>query len=369
MEYGRISSLQLAQMFFITIISTAILRGPSLIVGQAKNDLWLSPVWGALGGCMTLIIVYRLALRYPQLTFIQYVENIIGKVPGKILGFGYLFFFLQNSGNIVRTYADFTSVFLMYTPHFVISVTLVLVSAMAIAAGLETLARVVQFFFPVIAIPFLIILLSITKDLDPQKIAPVLNNGLMPSLLGSFPPFSWFSEIFLFSFFFPFLKNVRSAFRAGLLTIFLSMFSMIAVCLVTIMLLGNYLPDSLYPLMEVANYVSIANFFENLESAVMAIWVLGAFLKLSVFYYVLAYGTTQLLGLSDLRPVILPMGLLIVLFAYWGIPNASTQFENGKVAIPGLILFFSFVIPIFLLLISWVQGGRGKSDAKGVDTG
>lgn len=366
-NYGRISSLQLAQMLYPTIVSTAILTGPSLMVTQAKNDLWLSPICAALGGFIVLYVTYSLARRYPQLTFIQYIQEIIGMVPGKILGFLYLVFILQICGNIVREYADFISTFLMYTPSSVVCATLVLVCAMAIAAGLETVGRASQFLFPLFTIPLIITLILVLKDVEPRKILPILENGVMPSVIGAITPFSWFSEIFLVSFFIPFLNNFRKGFMAGTMTIIVSMVTMIIVSMITFMLLGDFLPVTVYPFMDIANYISIADFFESLESAVMAIWVIGVFVKVSVFYYALSIGTTHLLELTSMRPVILPLGLLIVLFSYWGIPDIATEFDLGKAAIPGGLFLFNLIIPSILLLIAWLRRGYGIS--KGVNSG
>ena len=53
----------------------------------------------------------------------------------------------------------------------------------------------------------------------------------------------------------------------------------------------------------------------------MAIWVVGAFVKISVFYYVAALGTAQWLNLSDYRPVVWPLGIIIVEFSFWSLPN------------------------------------------------
>ena len=50
--------------------------------------------------------------------------------------------------------------------------------------------------------------------------------------------------------------------------------------------------------MQVAEYINIADFFEHVESVVMAIWVVGAFIKISAFYYAAALGTAQWLNLS-----------------------------------------------------------------------
>ncbi|MDQ7864810.1 GerAB/ArcD/ProY family transporter [Peribacillus frigoritolerans] len=85
----------------------------------AKTDLWLSPIFAALIGYLTVYIAYKLHQLYPQQTVIQFTEKIIGRIPGKIFRFFCsCFFYIQNTGLIVRGYAEFiVGSFLVRTPH------------------------------------------------------------------------------------------------------------------------------------------------------------------------------------------------------------------------------------------------------------
>lgn len=102
MEKGKISSLQMAIMLYPTIVATAILGAPSITAKYALNDLWLSPILAALIGYATVYIAYKLHKLYPKQTVIQFSEQIIGRIPGKILGFLYLFFISLSRGNPKR---------------------------------------------------------------------------------------------------------------------------------------------------------------------------------------------------------------------------------------------------------------------------
>lgn len=93
MEKGKISSFQMALMIVPTIIATAILIVPSITGKFAGRDMWISPILASLNGFFTAFLMYRLHKIYPNKTFIQYSEHIIGRIPGKVLGFVYLFFF------------------------------------------------------------------------------------------------------------------------------------------------------------------------------------------------------------------------------------------------------------------------------------
>ena len=99
MEKGKISALQMAIMMYPTIVATVILGVPSITAKYAKNDLWLSPIFASVIGYVTVYLAYKLHQLYPKQTVIQFSEQIIGRFAGKMLGFLFLFFYIQARDN------------------------------------------------------------------------------------------------------------------------------------------------------------------------------------------------------------------------------------------------------------------------------
>jgi len=99
--------------------------------------MWLSPIWGSISGFITIIIVYRLHQLYPRETLIQYSQHILGRIPGKVVSFFFLFFFFHISGEALRNYADFlVGTFLNKTPLLMVIGCVTLASAFTVRAGL-----------------------------------------------------------------------------------------------------------------------------------------------------------------------------------------------------------------------------------------
>lgn len=106
LEKGNISALQMAIIRYPTIVATAILGLPSITAKYAKNDLWLSPIFASFIGYVTVYIAYKLHNLYPKQTIIQFSEQIMGRIAGKILGLLLFLLYIQNTGQITRTYAE-----------------------------------------------------------------------------------------------------------------------------------------------------------------------------------------------------------------------------------------------------------------------
>ncbi|WHY57486.1 GerAB/ArcD/ProY family transporter [Peribacillus simplex] len=365
MEKGKISSLQMAFMMYPTIVATAIIGVPGITAKYAKTDLWLSPIFAALIGYLTVYIAYKLHQLYPKQTVIQFTEKIIGRTPGKIFGFLLLFFYIQNTGLIVRGYAEFiVGSFLVRTPISVIMASMVLLCAFIVRGGIEVLGRAAELFVPVFIFPIFILIILVSPDLEFKNIFPVLADGMMPPIKGAIVPGGWFSEYFLIIFLLPFLTNMKKGMKSSMMSVSVVMMTLIVVNLTVLFVLGSTTSTKLYPLMNVSRYISLADFFEHVESAAMAVWIVGAFVKISVFYYVSALGTAQWLNLSDYRPIVWPIGILIVIFSFWSLPSSVDVSRNDINVFPLQGILMQTIIPLLLLVIAVVR----KRNRKGTET-
>jgi spore germination protein KB len=118
--------------------------------------------------------------------------------------------------------------------------------------------------------------------------------------------------------------------------------------------------------LESARYISVADFIEHVESILAAIWIMGLFVKVTVFYYAVVIGMSQWLNLSDHRAVVLPVGFLIVLMSMWAAPDLQKMFDFIVTTYPFYKITVQTLIPTVLLLIALLRknlrqaaGGEG----------
>jgi len=208
-----------------------------------------------------------------------------------------------------------------------------------------------------------VIFIMLFKDLHIQNMFPVLANGITPSIMGSIVPQSWFSEFILISFFLPYLTDQEKGLKWGMVSVISVMFLMVLTNIASLMLFGNLTSKLTYPVMVATQYISIAQFLEHLESIVMAIWVAGTFIKITVFYYVIVLGTAQWLKLSDFRPLVFPIGFLLMSFGAWSAPSLPelSHFLGTSAAL--YFLSVQIIVPIFLLLIAFIRNKFQQSIA------
>lgn len=368
MEKGRISSLQMAMMMYPTIVGTAIVNVPSITGRYAKNDLWISPIWASIIGFLTVLIACQLHKIYPKQTLIQYSEQTVGRHLGKVLGLMYMIFYIIMNGHGIRIYAEFiVGAFLQDTPISIVIFIMILMCGFAVYTGLETIGRIGQLLFPFFVLPPMISVFLLFPELELQNIFPIMENGIMPSIKGAFAPQAWFGEFLLIAFILPFLADAEKGRKWAVLSTVLVMLTLVLVNLLILFLLGETTASYVYPLLHASRYMSFASFIDNLEAAVMAVWILGNFVKFSVVYYCLVLGTAQWLNLSDYRPIVFPIGLWTMIFSFWSIPNQMTLSQYTTLTgFPLYSLLFQTFIPFLLLLIAIVRKHRTKSIHEGV---
>lgn len=359
MEKGKITSLQMALLMYPTIVATAILAVPSLTAKYAQQDLWISPILASVVGIFTVYITSRLNKLYPNKTIIQMSENIMGKVPGKLITLFFLFFYIHVTGLIVRDYSEFlVGSFFFKTPITIISGSMVFLCALAVRGGIEVLGRVAQLFSPIFCIPLIILIILLIPEFRISNLSPILEGGFFPAMKGAIVPSGWFSEFFIMIFLLPFLNEKKKGMKYGMVAVVVVMLTLVVVNLTVQLVLGTTTATKVYPLMNVSRYIGVGDFFEHLESISMAIWIMGAFVKISVFYYAVSSGIAQWFNLSDFRLVIWPVAILIVEFSFWSIPNIMEYSRFDFIAFPFYAIFIQVIIPVFLLLIATIQKKR-----------
>ncbi|GAB3058256.1 GerAB/ArcD/ProY family transporter [Virgibacillus ainsalahensis] len=360
-EKGKISAMQMALLIYPTIIATAILLVPAITGKYARQDMWISPIWACFAGFLAVFLAIRLNKRFPEQTIIQYGEKIIGKFPGKLIGAVFLLFLIHAEGMILREYGEFVvGNFLPTTPMAFVIASMTLVCAFAVRGGLEVLARSAEIIFPVVMILFILTLLLLLPELEPANLFPVFEKGVTPSLMGAVVPSSWFLQFFLISFLLPFLNDRKKGMKVSMITVIAVMLTLVIVNLVTLFVFGPLTTSFTYPFMEAARYISIADFLQHFEAVVMAIWVSGIFIKASIFYYAIVLGTAQWLGLSDYRPIVYPVGILLVGMSMWSATNLQQLEQLLSNIFPFYGTIFFTIIPLLLLIVAAIRKKRSK---------
>lgn len=184
---------------------------------------------------------------------------------------------------------------------------------------------------------------------------PIMENGLKPSLKSAVFINEWFVEFIYISFLFPFLQNKQKAIRWGSVSVLTVMLTMVIANFVCLFLLGDITKQFNFPVYTAASYISVADFAEHLDGIVMAIWILVGFCQLTMWLYALSFGVSQWLNLSEYRRVVLPLGLLIILFSIWIAPHFESLTSTLNTSFVPYTYVMMLFYPMLLLCIAYIR--------------
>ncbi|WP_046174193.1 GerAB/ArcD/ProY family transporter [Domibacillus indicus] len=365
MEKARISAFQL----FILIVLFEL--GSAMIVPlaiEAKQGAWLAILIGAAGGCGIFLIYYALFRYYPDESPVHFVRHIIGSVPGKIVAFLYILYFLYLSARVVRDFGEMLiTIAYVETPLFVLNLLMVLLAVYTIRKGIEVLARTGELLFIVLAFLFLsaFLLIAAGGTLDYGNLKPVMGEGLAPIVKTAFTQTIYFpfGEIFAFMMIMPYVTDPKKVKRTGLLAITASGFVLASIMAANTGVLGVELVNrSLFPLLATIQSIELADFLERLDVYFMLAAIIGGFVKITLFLYVSVAAAADLFKVKKPSQLAYPLGVVVLLLSIMIAGSLPEHIQEGIKLVPlYLHLPFQVILPALVLLVAFVRHkGRGK---------
>jgi spore germination protein KB len=322
---------------------------------------------GMAGGFILFFIYYGLYAYYPDSLPTTYVQQIIGKFFGKVLGFLYLLFFLYLTARVLRDFGEMLAIVgYPNTPIAVNQMLLLLVVIYTVNKGIEVLARTGEIFFIFIYLlaitGFVLIVFSGLIQFD--QLRPVLEHGLLPVAKVAmtqnihFP----FGEIIAFSMIFPYVNHPEKLKTTALFALGLSGMNLAISAAVNISVLGvSYVSRTQFPLLATVQAIELAHFLERLDIFFMLAMIILGFFKISIYFYVVVIGTADLFHIKQPSRLSMPIGFVVLFYSLVIASNISEHLEEGLKIVPVFLkLPFQIMIPIMLLVIAFFKNRKGK---------
>ncbi|MHB8158521.1 MAG: GerAB/ArcD/ProY family transporter [Desulfocucumaceae bacterium] len=359
LERGRISCLQTVFLLTNLVGATSVIFLPGITAQAAGRDAWMTPLVAILPGLYLAAVLSALGKRFPGKTLVQYLQAAFGAWLGKAVGLLYLFFFLHTNGFIIREFGELLVALLMpRTPLIVFHVFMLLLCAWAIRGGIEVIARVTELTFPWIILFFMVVLIMSAPNMEFENIFPLLEKGFLLVIKASLDPIGWRGEIILLGMFLPYIAGSGSG-RCAMVAVILIGLILAFDSIINTAVFGPTVARLTFPTFSLVRLVNVGNLIERIESVLVAIWVLGLFSKIALFYYATVLGAAQLANLKDYRPLVLPVGVILAVLSLQ-VAGSSMEVVNYIVkGFPPFAYVFEYIIPTAVLGVAAARGIKG----------
>ena len=362
-EKPCLSHHQYACLIINTLVSISAFMIPSPTVYTSKQYGALSVLIGLVQAIVLGYLVVKLGLMYPDKTVIEYSQDILGKVAGKIVGLIFLLTFFSVNVLALRQFTlpfqAFVSVDIPYTVILIMTMILVVY---VLAKGLKTLSICSELIINFLAIFFILLMILPMRNLDWINIKPLVPHDWGMTIKGSFLSASFLAEDIIGLMLIPYVKDKKKIMKSNQLAVLISGLCISGVTAVEILTMGYERVDStIFSTFMLLREAQFSQTLERLESVAIAMWGGLVFIKLSLYMFILAEGFREWLGLKDNKKIGFILAPIIVICSM--IPQNITQvvrFPN-HVWVSYVYPIVLFALPILLLLISVIKK-RGEKN-------
>lgn len=344
----EISTLQTVAILINTITPTAVLSVPSVAIGFAANDAWISILIASAAGVVIAIVMAMICRGNPGLLFVEWIESRFGKVVGMLVGLLIGFYYFNAFCLIVRQFANFIAdMVLDETPVIMLIAVMVAVAAFSVAHGIEAIARSAAL---ILLMVILIIPVSVGlnfDDINLKKLLPIFDMGAARIGLATISPIGWLSEISILLIIQPYMKRPQSAMRAGVIGSLGSAAQLLIVTIMSVSIFGSEVVRMMaYPLFNTVGIVEVGEFLERIEIFTVSVWGMTMYIKMAVFLFASMHCITHAFKLKSNRHVLFGICVLAIVTTIVTWPR-NTELGNFVIvdSIPFLTLF-NLILPV-----------------------
>ncbi|MDA8212450.1 MAG: endospore germination permease [Clostridia bacterium] len=362
LEDGKISSRQFFLIIFSVILSVSIFSVPSPAIALAKQEIWLAMLIATFLDGVVAVILFYLGQKYFPQSLIQYCDTILGRVPGKILGAVFIVFFIHVAGMTLRILGDFMVTAVMpETPILVFIVTLTILSASAVRNGLEVIARLSELIGPLLILFSMLTIGLVLNNVNLDNLKPFFHTPPADILIAGLIPGSWFGVCILMGMLLPYHNKPKQTLKAKMGGVVTGTVILTAGMLVEIGVFGvQEAASSTFPSYSLARMISLGDFVERIEAIIMTVWLGGGFMTLTALYFSAVLGTAQLLNLKTYKPLVGPVGIILIVFSILLFENHSQLVTFNKEIFPYYALSIEAGLTTVLLVVSLLRHGKAN---------
>ncbi|WP_155591297.1 GerAB/ArcD/ProY family transporter [Lysinibacillus cavernae] len=366
MDKEIISSRQFTIITFLYSIGTAILIIPSSITAASKQDAWVAAGIGIVLSLLIIKLFLTLANQTPSLNFIEANEKILGRFFGKITAIGFLILTFLSAGELLYFIGIFMKTEVMpETPTMAFSLLFCIIIMYAAYLGIETFARSAEILFPLFVFIFIFFVICITPQITFENIQPVLE----ASKTSMFYSIARFMSIFSFPLvvllmLYPASVNVQPSAQKGFyIGTILGGIVLIMLIVLSILVLGpENTASRTFPSYALAQRISIGNFLQRIEIIMAFMWISSIYIRTFMYFYTTVVGLAQILKIKDHRPLIIPMGILVIGLSQIVHPDIVHSNNYNNEIWPIFSFIFTILLPLLILIVTVIRNRKSNDN-------
>lgn len=367
MQDVKINSYQFLVLVTLFTIGSGILRVPSALAADSKQDAWIAAIVGTGIGLLVIWLFTTIALWFPHLTYIQINEKLFGKWLGTAVSLLFVFMSFLYTSALLFESGTFLNIHMMpSTPMIYLNILMAFILVMGVRLGLETIARSAEILIVVFFVLFLILVVFISPEVKFENIQPVFDVGTKTIVRSSlfFVVTSSVNAVVLLMIFPAFINKTKQAKKSFLTGNLIGGIVIIILTFLSVSVLGaDDTARQSYPSYALAQRINVGDFIQRIEALMAALWFISLYFKSTLYFYASVLGMAQILNLKDYRPLTIPLGMIAVILSIVIYPNVIYSKDSDQTTEFFFSLSIGLFFPLLLVVVYAIRKKQFKKEA------
>ncbi len=342
---GRMGMAEGIGLIFAINFPLVFLGTPAFLAEAAGPLSWATPLVGALAAGALLWTLQALLARYPG-DLLSLAGRLLGRSAVYPVGLFFFFAFFATACLWTREFAENTLLTALPRTEFSAIVLVYGFAAIVVVyLGVEAMSRATFLILPFAVVGLFLVFAGLGPEMRHYYLFPILGNGL-PSLIQTTSLFVGGSApsalLMLLAPAFQNAKTIQAAiiFGFGGSAVLRSIANAVYVMTFS----ASIGSEKTLPFYEMARLIYINRYVQRVEAVFILLWVIIGVLGIAACLYGSLYTLARLFRLPSPKPILLPLGLLMVQIA-------SIPPDAGMVLSLGATLFTTILAPGFALIV------------------
>lgn len=365
-----INNKQFRNILICIMWPSTINYASGMLAREVGRDMWISGIISVFTVLPFVLLIIYIGQSFPSKTIIEYSQELMGRVLGKIVGLLLAVYFFIAASSSISMYIHHLSDFLLTgTPFLVIIMMHVSVICYLIWKGPEVIARVGVIAFKAAIIFYLMVFAASLSEIDIMRIKPFFDSGVVNVFKSSLQvdTFIGLSPLVV-SMLLPMVHDRKSVFGAATSALIIGGFFFISYFIVELMVMG----PEVVALMRIASMdfvrsIQITKYLHRFESFMVALWYWSIMIQAGVLSSCSLEAFMQTTGIKKKKKLsIIIFGLAMIVATYY-MANNRVYFLNLREHVwKYFSLPIDFGVPLLVVLIFSVKKIRNyRVDSKG----
>ncbi len=361
MDTAKIGLFEAILFILVVITNKIILNLPKSIIIDCGSSAWINVIYISIIAIIFTLLIVKLFKKFEGYDIFDVSNYLGGGILKKISGIGYLLVFILVAALVLRDFTETLKIiYYSNSPLIFIMLFFLIGCIVGNKFGLKAIAKANLFIMPIVVLSIFIIWFSSFKSIIPERIFPILGNGVDKTFVSGISNIFSYSGLTYLFLIMPYLKDCKQFKKISIISIIISSIYLF-LSVITLILVFPYIAvsdeaNSIYLLTRSLNF---GRLFQRTDALFILLFILSCLSYLTITLFIILNIFKKITNIQDSKAMTYCFCVLILGLAL--IPNNISEIRTINYTLFRYsILYFIFGFSTLILILANIKKKREK---------